>query len=192
MGRGVMTKLRDVIVPLEGVELRPAVCADAAALYEAVDRNRAHLRPWFAWVEATHGEGDILRHLEERERENASRASFAAHIWVKGVLSGAISLHTFHLQHRHTSIGYWLDAAYEGRGIMTASCRAMVCEGFATYGMHRIEIRCATENHKSSAIPKRLGFVEEGVLREAELLCGKWTDLRVFAMLQQDWKSRGT
>ena len=74
---------------------------------------------------------------------------------------------------------------------MTASCRAMVCEGFATYGMHRIEIRCATENHKSSAIPKRLGFVEEGVLREAEL-SGKWTDLRVFAMLQQDWKSRGT
>ena len=100
MGRGVMTKLRDVIRTARRRGTASGGIADAAALYEAVDRNRAHLRPWFAWVEATHGEGDILRHLEERERENASRASFAAHIWVEDI--GAISLHTFHLQHhRH-------------------------------------------------------------------------------------------
>jgi len=68
----------------------------------------------------------------------------------------------------------------------------MVTEGFRRFGLHRIEIRCATWNHRSSAIPRRLGFVEEGILRESEWLHDKWVDLRVFSMLAQDWKGNAT
>lgn len=173
------------------LDLRPAVLSDAPALYAAIDRNRARLREFLPWVSATYGERDVVRHLEERERENAAHEALAVHLWVRNELRGAIGLHRINLQNRSTSVGYWLDAACEGRGIMTRACRAITSEGFRSYGLHRIEIRCATENRKSGSIPRRLGFVEEGVLRQAEWVHDRWVDLRVFSMLEQDWESAG-
>lgn len=171
----------------DGVELRPVSTADCAELYASIDRNRARLREWLPWIVLNYGQSHLLAFLRQREIENASRNSLTAHIRVAGELCGMIGLHAIDRRHRSISVGYWLDAAYEGRGIMTRACRAIVTEGFRQYGLHRIEIRCATGNRKSAAIPLRLGFVEEGVLRQAEWLHDRWVDLRVFGMLERDW-----
>jgi ribosomal-protein-serine acetyltransferase len=53
---------------------------------------------------------------------------------------------------------------------MTKACEGFFKYGFKELGLNRIEIRVATENEKSRAIPERLGFVEEGKIREAEWL----------------------
>jgi ribosomal-protein-serine acetyltransferase len=172
----------------ESIELHAVSTADAAELYEAIDRNRARLRQWLPWAGLHYTHDDLLEFLQQRERDNASRTSLTAHIRFHGQLCGAVGLHVIDPRHRSTSIGYWLDEAYEGRGIMTRACSAMVTEGFRHYGLHRIEIRCGTGNERSAAIPQRLGFVEEGVLREAEWVFNRWVDLRVFSMLEQDWK----
>jgi ribosomal-protein-serine acetyltransferase len=108
----------------------------------------------------------------------------------KGSLRGAIELYRIERSHRNTSIGYQIDEAHEGKGVVGAACRAITTEGFRSFGLHRVGIRCATWNHRSSAIPRRPGFVE-GILREAEWRHGKWVDLRVFGMLAQDWNERG-
>ncbi|RYF79960.1 MAG: GNAT family N-acetyltransferase [Chitinophagaceae bacterium] len=55
--------------------------------------------------------------------------------------------------------------------------------------LHRIEIRCATGNDKSAAVAERLGFLKEGVLREAELVNGKQFDLAVFSQLHAEWEA---
>lgn len=180
---------RDLTIPAgDGIELRRVSSADCAELYALIDRNRARLREWLPWIGQNYGQSHLLAFLQQREMENASRNSLTTHIRVDGKLCGVIGLHAIDHRHKSTSIGYWLDAAYEGRGIMTRACRAMVTEGFRQHGLHRIEIRCATGNHKSAAVPLRLGFVEEGILRQAEWLCNRWVDLRVFGMLEQDWK----
>ena len=54
--------------------------------------------------------------------------------------------------------------------------------------MHRVEIRCATGNTRSCAIPARLGFTREGVLREAEIVGGRFLDLVVWSLLEQDYQ----
>jgi ribosomal-protein-serine acetyltransferase len=172
----------------DGIELRRNSIADCAELYAAIDRNRARLRTWLPWVGVTFGQSDLFEFIRQREIDNAARISLTTNIWCEGRLCGAIGLHAIDQRDRSTSIGYWLDEAYEGRGIMTRACRAIVTEGFREYGLHRIEIRCATGNGRSSAIARRLGFVEEGILREAEWLYDHWVDLRVFSMLEQDWK----
>ena len=87
------------------------------------------------------------------------------------------------------SIGYWLDAAFEGRGIATRCCRAMLDYAFGTMGMHRVEIRCATHNERSCAIPARLGFTREGILREAEWVHDAYHDLVIWSILSSEWKS---
>jgi len=169
------------------LELRPVRLEHATALFAAIDRNRQRLRQWLPWVRLDYAIEDVYRFIAEREREHRTRTALAATIWVEGSLCGSIALHKIDARRRGTSIGYWIDGAYEGRGIILRACRAMLTEGFRNYGLHRIEIRCATGNRRSCAIPRRLGFVEEGILREAEWLYDHWVDLRVFSMLEQDW-----
>ncbi|MGD0868414.1 MAG: GNAT family protein [Bryobacteraceae bacterium] len=61
---------------------------------------------------------------------------------------------------------------------------------FGEIGLHRGEIRRATGNTRSCAIPQRLAFTPEGVLREAEWVNPRWLDLAVWSMLEQDWRRR--
>jgi ribosomal-protein-serine acetyltransferase len=173
------------------IELRPVSVSDCDELYAAIERNRTRLRRWLPWVGLGFGRDDLLKFLGERERDNAGRVSFTAHVRHHGQLCGAVGLHTFDRRHRNSSVGYWLDQPFEGRGIMTRACRAVVTEGFRHYNLHRIEIRCGIGNARSEAIPRRLGFTEEGLLHEAEWVSDRWVDLRVFAMLEQDWREDG-
>jgi len=168
-------------------ELRLVDQSDAEELFGVIDRNRDHLRRWLPWVVPEYSIETSRRFLTESADAFAERRSRTMTIRHQGVLCGVIGLHVVDALHRSTSIGYWIDAVHEGKGIMTAACRAMVTEGFRAFGLHRIEIRCATGNHRSCAIPRKLGFVEEGVLREAEWLHDQWADLRVFSMLARDW-----
>jgi len=172
----------------DDIELRPVSIDDCNELFSLIVRNRARLREWLPWAGLTFNKDELLHFLGQKELENAARASLTTHICFQGRICGAVGLHTIEARHRHSSIGYWLDLNYEGRGIMTRACGAMVTAGFRSYDLHRIEIRCGTANLKSSAIPLRLGFREEGVLREAEFVIDRWVDLRVFAMLEHEWK----
>lgn len=178
---------RLVIDAGDGIELRGVTLADAPELYATIDRNRAHLRAWMSWLHDGFNEKEQTEFVKAREADNAARVGLTTNIRLDGKLCGSIDLHTFNDRHKNTSIGYWVDAAYEGRGIITRACRAIVTAAFREYGMHRIEIRCAVGNTKSAAIPLRLGFIEEGILREAEWHYDRWLDLRVFRMLSRDW-----
>jgi hypothetical protein len=52
----------------------------------------------------------------------------------------------------------------------------------------RVEIRAAPENARSRAIPERLGFTQEGTLRQVERVGDRYLDNVVYAMLAEDWK----
>src|SRR5579883_1378001 len=156
--------------------LDPVRLEDVAELYAAIDRNREHLREWLPWVRPEYDIEQARRFVADRQVEHQRRTALTCVVRYRGEIAGAIGLHTIDAVNRATSIGYWLDKAHSGRGIMTHSCRAVVTMAFQEYGLHRVEIRCATGNERSCAIPRRLGFVEEGVLRQAGLLCDRWVD----------------
>jgi ribosomal-protein-serine acetyltransferase len=172
----------------DGLALHPASTGDAAELFAAIDRNRARLRQWLPWIPDEYAFHDALRFLEQAVGQNAEGSALTMLIRSDGKISGAIGLHKIDYLNRATSIGYWIGVECEGRGFMTRACRAMLDLAFVTYGLHRIEIRCATGNARSAAIPLRLGFSEEGTLHEAEWLYDHWVDLRVFGLIVVNWK----
>jgi ribosomal-protein-serine acetyltransferase len=62
----------------------------------------------------------------------------------------------------------------------------LVDHALATWRLNRVEIVVATENRRSRAIPERLGFHEEGTLRQFQLVDGRYLDCVSYSMLATD------
>jgi ribosomal-protein-serine acetyltransferase len=88
---------------------------------------------------------------------------------------------------KEISIGYWLDEKYVGKGIMTKACIEFINYAFDVYKLNRVEIRCAEDNLKSRAIPERLGFTKEGIIRDGELLNDGYTNCIIYGLLRREW-----
>jgi ribosomal-protein-serine acetyltransferase len=172
-----------------GVELRLVEERHAPAIFAAVDRERESLRRWLPWVDATRAEDDVLAFIRRSLEQFASNKGFAAAIWVDGCVAGSVGTHPIEWLHRKAEMGYWLAREFQGRGIATAAARAVTGHALVELELNRLEIRCAVENTKSSAIAKRLGFTYEGTLREAGLQAdGRYSDLEVYSMLRREYR----
>jgi len=100
---------------------------------------------------------------------------------------GNIGLHDISRYKSSGMIGYWLAENAQGKGIMTDCVRAMLDFGFFGQNLNRIYIHAAVPNHKSCAIPERLGFVREGTLQDGECLYGRYFDMALYGMLRRNW-----
>ena len=129
----------------------------------------------------------VEKSIVDWEQQHASRRGYYAGIWFKGHLCGMISYLNMDCTNRCTVLSHWLDAAHQGKGIMTASCRTMVMHGFDAWKLNRITIECATENSRSRAIPERLGFKLEGIVREIEWLHDRYVDHAMYGLLRSDY-----
>lgn len=66
---------------------------------------------------------------------------------------------------------------------MTTVVKDLIDIGREYHHLQKVEIRAATANHRSRAIPERLGFTHEGTLRRAERVYDTWLDLETYALL---------
>jgi len=165
--------------------------ADTEELHALVEKNRAHLVAWLTWA-TTQTFDDTLEFIHRSERQVAANEGFHCAIVCEDRIAGVISYMEVDWRHRRTVLGYWLDADHQGRGLMTSAVRLMVDHAITVWELNRVEIRTAVENGKSRAIPERLGFDQEGVLHQAELVSGRYLDSVVYAMLAANWSKRST
>lgn len=171
-----------------GIELRLLEERHAPALFARVEREREYLRQWMPWVDVTRTEEDILAFIRRMMSTFSSNEGFSAGIWVDGSVGGVITLHKVDWLNRKGEIGYWLGREFQGRGVMTDAARAVTGHALVELQLNRVEIQCAANNVKSSAIPKRLRFTREGVLREAHYLNGRQEDLEMYSMLRGEYR----
>lgn len=172
----------------EDIELRPLSLEHAGALFNLTDRSRERLREWLPWVDQIVEEQHSVNFIKNALKQGSDNGGFTAGIWVKDELAGVIGFHEIDWNNRSVSIGYWLGKNHEGQGLMSSACRALVDYALIKLDLNRVEIRCATGNHKSRGIPERLGFVLEGIVREAERLPHGYVNHAVYGMLQSEWK----
>jgi len=172
----------------EEVKLKLLDTIYADQLHELIDSCRPYLKEWLPWVDGTKSVEDTKSFIEMTKKQFASNNGFQAGIWYKGNMAGVIGFHGMNWASKSTSIGYWLGEGCQGSGVMTKSCKAFVKYAFCELNINRVEIRCAEKNFKSRAIPERLGFVKEGMIREAEWLYDHYVDHVVYGVLAREWK----
>lgn len=84
-------------------------------------------------------------------------------------------------------IGYDLDRKYWRQGIMSEALHALIEFGFNTMGFNRIEALVEPENTPSSKLLKKIGFCEEGLLRDYQFSKEKFTDLAIYSLLKREY-----
>lgn len=159
----------------------------AQEIFALTDRNREYLRQWLPWVDAVKEPEDTANYVKNSQQSQIENGNFKAAIQVENNIAGIIGHHEIDWQNEKTSLGYWLGQSYEGQGIMTKCCGAVVQHAFDQLGLHRVEIHCAADNKKSRGVPERLGFAQEATQKEAIKINGQFKDRIIYCALAHEW-----
>ncbi|MBB6450698.1 ribosomal-protein-serine acetyltransferase [Geomicrobium halophilum] len=171
----------------EGLYLHLIEMPHAHDLFTAVHHARGHLRLWLPWVDSMQTVTDYQPVIHSWLQQFADGRGFQAAIRKNDIFAGVVGLHEIDWGSRKTSVGYWLSDAFTGQGIMTKAVYTVLKIVFEEYQLNRVEVKCGINNHDSQAIPKRLGFQYEGIVREGEWLYDHYHDLVQFSLLREDW-----
>ena len=160
---------------------------EAEVLYRLVDENGGYLREWLPWVDAQVGPQMSRENILKRIEQAKKGETLDLGIYMDGALVGSMGFNAIERESRRGEIGYWLAQVHEGQGIMAECVKSLVSYGFEELSLHRIEIHCSINNTKSSAIPERLGFKLDGILRDGSFLYDHFEDSRVYSILENEW-----
>lgn len=179
----------------ERLALRASDPAFAAAAADYYRRNReAHAR----WNPP---QADTVFSVEgQRERLAASAASIAAGTlvgwWLFAQETRTATPHAIGQIHLSqiargafcsAMLGYSVDAAHEGRGLMREALEAVLADAFGRVGLHRVQANVRPENLRSLGLLQRLGFEREGLAREYLFIDGAWRDHVMTARRAPGW-----
>ncbi len=168
----------------DGVRMRQMRLEDTDELHGAIEANRSHLGCWLPFAEQPFER--TAAHVRRSVRRFEAGRGLAMILLDGGRLVGAVSFVDPSREQSATQIGYWLSESAQGRGIMSRAVAEVVELAIGPWGFERVEIRAAAENARSRAIPERLGFREEAVLRRGHTIGGRPHDEVVYGLLASD------
>ncbi len=175
------------------VVVRPWRAGDGPALYEATQESLEHIAPWLPWGPVHDSPESSEKFVRRWSARWDLREDLPMGIWNKssGRFLGGCGLHRIDWDVRSFEIGYWVRVSQTGHGYITEAVRLLTTLCFDSLNANRVFIRVVVENERSKAIPKRLGFVEEGILRNSIADPeGNPRNIQVFALTPEDWKNR--
>ena len=163
---------------------------DAPLLKEAIDASLQHLRPWMPWA---HDEPEPLQQKADRLRQYRGKFDLGLDYYYgifnkdESKIMGATGLHT-HLEANALEIGYWIHKAFTQHGYAKEAAAALVKIAFEIEHVLRVEIHCVPSNIRSAAIPEKLGFKNEGTLRNRKpLRNGELRDEMIWTLFAEDY-----
>jgi [ribosomal protein S5]-alanine N-acetyltransferase len=173
------------------VALRPVKVRDSRAWRDSRVRNASWLRPW----EPTNPETPLYRSsvgpyvaMARTMRREARQGlalpwvvmydrEFVGQLTVGSIMWGSA---------RSGQVGYWIDEAVAGKGIIPTALAMAIDHCFFVVGLHRVEASIRPENVASRRVVEKLGFREEGLRRRYLHIDGAWRDHLCYALTIED------
>ncbi len=134
-------------------------------------------------------EGYVAQALAEQRAGTV--LPFATVLQASGEVIGSTRFHSATPAHRRVEIGWtWLGRAWQRTGANTEAKYLMLRHAFERWDCLRVEFKTSTLNQRSRAALRRIGAVEEGVLRSHMInQDGTVRDSVYFSILQEEWPS---
>lgn len=163
---------------------------DAPALLDFFQRNRGYLEPW----EPARGEEfytlDHMKALIASDRRDITKGC-AARLWLVEkkkpyTIIGSAGLTNIVMgPFCSCNLGYRLDKAHTGKGLMTEALETLIAFAFERVKLHRIEANIMPSNSPSLRLATRLGFTAEGISQKYLKINGVWEDHQRMVLLNE-------
>lgn len=168
--------------------LRPVRMSDAGDLYEySSDPQVAQHVLWDAHT-SIHQTRGYIRYLL-RQYRSAAPSTFVIALRSTGKVVGTIGFMWLQTENRSAEVGYSLSRAYWNQGLMTEALREVLRFGFDKLNLNRIEAQHESDNPASGRVMLKAGMRREGTLRQRIYNKGRYTDVELYAVLRQDFRS---
>jgi ribosomal-protein-alanine N-acetyltransferase len=182
-----MTTKAFPVLETERLVLRQACQTDVCAFLK-VAQDEAVMR--YYGVEPYKTKQQVVDEIEWQHRIFADGTGVR---WViterdQGLYIGDVGYCEVKDMHKRAEVGYKLARAYWRRGMMSEALTAVLGYGFGSMGLNRIEALVDPRNAGSAGLLHKLGFADEGVLREYEYERGAFIDLITMSLLRREWR----
>ena len=181
-----MPSFEHTVLLTDRLRLRPSTEADAEALFAIYSDTRVSRflsRP--AWTDM-----EVAHARIARDREALPSGKYLGLVMERkadGQVVGECSLFNLVVQCRRAEIGYSLGSSAQGQGLMHEALTALLTYGFADMHLNRVEADIDPRNTASAKSLERLGFQNEGHLRERWIVDGEVSDTGLYGLLARDW-----
>lgn len=164
--------------------------ADAPLLEASVLESLEHLRPWMPWA---NGEPPSLQ--ERIALLRTFRGKFdLGQDFTYGIftpdgtrLIGGTGLHT-RPGPLAREIGYWINKDFINQGLATEVSAALTHVAFEIDQVSRVEIHCDPANHRSAAVPRKLGYTHDATLgKRFQMSDGALRDAMIWTLFKNDY-----
>jgi RimJ/RimL family protein N-acetyltransferase len=166
-------------------ELRPSDAASLCALLTTEEVSR-FISPPPTTVEGF--ERFIAWTL--RQRRAGSYVCFAVTLDSTDTAIGIFQLRELEPGFGTAEWGFAIGSAYWGTGVFQDGAELMITFAFETVGVHRLEARAAVKNGRGNGALKKIGAVQEGLLRKSFQKDGEYLDQALWTILNEDWQPR--
>jgi ribosomal-protein-alanine N-acetyltransferase len=176
------------------VALRPLQVSDAPAMLALYRANAAFLQPWdparpAGFYELSYQQDMIRAGLSDESHDRAY--TYGIVLQESGELVGRLRLsNVVRGVFQNAYLGYWLDEAHNGQGLMTEAVGLALADGFGSLRLHRIQAATLRYNAASQRVLVKNGFRQEGVAERYLLIDGQWRDHLLFAITAEEWSAR--
>ncbi len=159
---------------------------DAPALASLARANREFLAPWDPRHREEYftagGQREVVRNALSGHRQGSGlphgildeTGRLVGRITLSGIVRGPF---------QSCSMGYWVAADHNGRGLATAAVREMIGVTFGELGLHRIQAETLPHNTASQRVLERNGFVRFGLAPGYLAIAGRWQDHILYQLL---------
>ncbi|MGG6239623.1 GNAT family N-acetyltransferase [Nodosilinea sp. AN01ver1] len=174
-----------VTLNTERLRLRPLGETDAEVLY-SIFSDAAVMRYWNTapWEHVGEARDAIANDFEARRTGSYLQLGIEKN--AEAQLIGTCTLFNFNHQCRRAELGYALARSAWGRGFMHEALSALIDYAFAELKLHRIEAEIDPRNQASAKTLDRLGFLNEGHLRDRWMVSDEVSDSHLYGLLVSD------